>query len=144
MRLSTTLGILVISLLPAMARADEEESVKIGRLEEVGVVVAGVGGAGLLAGGILTAMGFDKQGVACRGATNCMVPAPDEVPIGVAILISSAVLLGVGIPLAFIGKAKRHAREKIEKEKREKEQQQQQPSAMIVPTFGGAALSLTF
>lgn len=145
MRPSTLVGMLVISLVPAIARADEEpeSSMKIGRLEEIGVVLAGVGSAGLMAGGILTAMGFDKQGVTCRGVMNCTAPPPDEVPIGISIVISGAVLLGVGIPLAFIGKAKRHAREEREKKEREK-QQQVQPVGMIVPTFGGAALSITF
>jgi hypothetical protein len=138
MRAASALGILAISLLPAVVRADEPvESVKIGRLEEIGVVVAGVGGVGLLSGGILMAMGFDRQTTECRGITMCTVPLPPEVYVATAMMITGAVALGAGIPLAFIGKAKRHAREKKELEK-------QKPAAMIVPTFGGAVLSLTF
>jgi hypothetical protein len=128
MRIASTVGLLAISLLPSVARADETESVKIGRLEEIGVVVAGVGATALVSGGILMAMGFDRR--LAPGQTA------DEVYIGTAILISGAVLLGAGIPIAFIGKAKRH--------EREKKQQEQQKKAMIVPTFGGAALAITF
>ena len=131
MRIAQAVGLLAISLLPAVASAEETEtvSVKLGRLEEIGVVVAGVGGVGLVSGGILMAMGFDRR--LAPGQTA------DEVYIGTAILITGAVALGVGIPLAFVGKAKRNERERKLKEQQEKK-------AMIVPTFGGAALSLTF
>ncbi len=123
MRTAWALGFLVISLAPVMARADEPaESVKISRLEEVGVAVAAAGGAGLLSGTILLGMGLDRR--LPPGETA------DEVTIATAIMISGAVLLGTGIPLAFIGKAKRNEQEK--------------KKAMIVPTFGGAALTLSF
>lgn len=129
MRIASALGLLAISLLPAVAKADETESVKIGRLEEIGVVVAATGGTALISGGILMAMGLDRR--LPPGQTA------DEVYVATAIMISGAVLLGAGIPLAFVGKAKRHEREK-------KQQQQKKPAAIIVPTFGGAALALTF
>lgn len=124
MRTAWALGFLAISLTPAMARA--EESVKIGRLEEIGVVLAGVGGSALLSGTILVGMGLDRR--LPPGQTA------EEVPIAAAILVSGAVLLGVGIPLAFIGKAKRTDQEKKEEPKK----------ATLVPTFGGAALTLSF
>jgi hypothetical protein len=123
MRTAWALGFLVISLAPIIARADEPaESVKISRLEEVGVAVAAAGGAGLVAGTILLGMGLDRR--LPPGETA------DEVYIATAIMISGAVLLGTGIPLAFMGKAKRVA--------------QEQKKAMIVPVFGGAALTLSF
>jgi len=105
------------------ARADDAP-VKLAPMEEAGVVTAGVGGAALAAGSILMAMGFDR-----RAPQNTQGPA-DEVLIALPIMISGAVLLGVGIPLALVGKAKREAKEK--------------KNAWIVPTIGGAVAFVCF
>ena len=132
MRTAWALGFLVISLAPAIARAEEPDpSVKIGRLEEIGVVLAGVGGSALLSGTILLGMGLDRR--LPPGETA------DEVYIATAMIISGAVLLGTGIPIAFIGKAKRN-----EQEKKEREEKEKKPAAMLVPTLGGAVLTLVF
>lgn len=124
----------LLVMAPAIAHAEEEEeevNVKLGRKEEIGVVVASAGGAALGAGAILLAMGLDRR--LPPGETA------DEIYIATAIMISGAVFLGVGIPLAFMGHAERV---KEEKEKKLKEQQQQK--AWIVPTFGGVAAVVSF
>jgi hypothetical protein len=121
---------LALVLAPSLAHAEEPAaSVKIGTTEEIGVVMAGVGGSALVSGAILMGMGFDRR----------LAPGEvaDEIYVGAAIMAAGAVFFGAGIPIAFVGHAKR-----VEEEKENK--QQQAPRAVLVPTFGGAAAVVSF
>lgn len=124
MRLGTVLGALLLST-PSLAMADEPSSapVKLAPLEEIGIATASIGGVGVVAGAILLGVGLDAP----RWRHYPPGQLADETIIASVLMAGGAVFVGVGIPLALIGKAQR-----------------ERAQVSLVPGIGGATLVGTF
>lgn len=124
MRLGPVLAALLVSL-PSLATAEEPASapVKLAPLEEIGIATASIGGVGVVAGAILLGVGLDAP----RWRHYPPGQIADETIIAGTLMAGGAVLVGVGIPLALVGKAGR-----------------ERAQVALVPSFGGAIVVGTF
>jgi len=126
MRIGPALVAAILASAPLAARAEESSApVKLVPLEEIGIAGAVGGGVAIVSGAILLGVGLDAP----RWRHYPPGQVADETIIAGAIMAGGAVLMGVGVPLALIGKAQRERASHV---------------ATLVPTFGGAAIVGTF
>lgn len=113
--------IALLCLAPRLALADGPAAppVKLVPLEEAGIASAAAGAVALLSGAILLGVGLDAP----RWRHGPPGEIADETVVAGVLMAGGAVALGVGIPLAFAGKARR-----------------ERATACVVPLFGGAGI----